>query len=590
MFKNIRQNKADKSLHSVEKCLAAGLKQLSQKMHNGAMIEFGKAMEINSTIAYPKLLVELEKVAAAGDFESAIAIGMNLIKQKKGDFKLINKLGNYAQNLKDFKQASALYKTALKINKDYKPAFYNLASAEVKADLVNDDIINALSQFKDLTEYILPGYIGDDNLILKMTEKVSSSKPKMIEAKIQQLVLLRDKKAESKDKNELRKIDAKIEELKKTAGKVTAMDICHEFEKAIKQDPENEQTHLFNLGLYAVANHKADLAEDKLKGLSSTDFPTKALLLAIIQEQKGFLQSAIEKLIQLQAENEFNRYYNVNLGLMYRKANKQFLSSKYLIKTAVLLKKSDGMYSMRKLMQAADTSFEQDDYKKALSFYLIAVTEKPDSEIWNKIGIIYRNLKQINDAINTFKEVLKKDPDSETANQQLKQIHDKYIESGDELFSLNKYKHASEYFDRALSIMRLPDSLKKAAQAYRQLNDIKKEKQLLEEAENILNAVKEKEQERLRKALIIKGKGLLKKSQYQKAIEIIEAAFVMKIDRDVYSLLATLYKRFKGKDSLAGLEKRWSDMAVQKERQEIMAKDKDRAMQAKAENQDLKNP
>jgi len=254
MFKNIRQNKADKSLQSVEQCLAAGLKQLSQNMHNGAMIEFGKAMEINSTIAYPKLLAELEKVAAAGEFESAIAIGMNLIKKKKGDFELINKLGNYAQNLKNFKQASALYKTALKINKDYKPAFYNLAAAEVKADIMNDDITNALSQFKDLTEYILPSYIGDDNLVLRMTEKVSSSKPKEIDAKTRQLLLLRDKKAESGDQIAVRKIDAKIEDLKKAATKVTVADICHEFEKTIRQDPENEQTHLFNLGLYAVAN------------------------------------------------------------------------------------------------------------------------------------------------------------------------------------------------------------------------------------------------------------------------------------------------------------------------------------------------
>jgi len=241
---------------------------------------------------------------------------------------------------------------------------------------------------------------------------------------------------------------------------------------------------------------------------------------------------------------------------------------------------------MRQLMQEADMSFEQDNFKKALNFYLIAVTEKPDSEIWNKIGIIYRNLKQIDDAINTFRDVLKKDPGSETANQQLKQIHDYYIDTGDELFSANKYKPAVEYFDKAISIMRLPDSLKKAAQAYRQLNDIKKEKQLLEEAENILNAEKEREQERLRQALIIKGKGLLRKSQYQKAIEIIEAAFVMKADKDVYLQLAVLYKKFKGKDSLAGLEKRWSDMVVQKERQEIMARDKERAMQAKAENQD----
>ncbi|MBT4263651.1 MAG: tetratricopeptide repeat protein [Deltaproteobacteria bacterium] len=583
MFKNIRQSKEEKSLQSIEKHLTAGLKQLSRKMHNGAMIEFGKAMAIDSNIVYPKLCEELEKVAVAGEFESAIAIGMNLIKEKKGDYELINKLGNYAQRLKDFKQAIALYKTALKIKKDYKPAFYNLASAEVKAEIVYDDIINELSQFKDQTEYILPSYIGDDNLIAGMMEKASSSKPKEVEAKIRQLFLLRDKKTESGGQAEVRKIDAKIEKLKEDAGKVTVDDVCHEFRKKIKLDAKNEQTHLFNLGLYAVANQKADVAEDALKGLSAVDFPTSALLLALSQEQKGNPQEAIQKLIQLLAENEFNRYYNVNLGLIYRKVKKQFLSVKYLIKTAVLLRKSDGMYSMRKLMQEADVCFEEGNFEKALDFYLIAVTEQPDSALWNKIGIIYRNLKQIDEAINTFRDVLKKDPDSETANQQMREIHDYYINTGDTLFEENKFKPAAEYFDRALSILRLPESLKKAAQAYRQLNDIKTEKMLLEEAENILNAEKEKGQERLRQALIIKGRGLLKKGQYQKAIEIIEAAFDMKADKDVYRQLATLYKKFKGKDSLSGLEKRWSDMVLQKERQEALEKEEEREQKAKSD-------
>ncbi len=585
MFKNIRQSKADKSLQSIEKHITAGLKQLSQKMHNGAMIEFGKAMEIDSKIVYPKLLEELEKVAAAGEFESAIAIGMNLIKENKGDYKLINKLGNYAQGLKDFKQAIALYKTALKIKKDFKPAFYNLAAAEVKADIVNDDIINALSQFKDLTDYILPSFIGDENLVERMTEKASSSKPRAIEAKIKQLGLLRDKKVESGDQIEVQKIDAKMEKLKKGAGKVTVDDVCNEFRKTIKLDPENEQTHLFNLGLFAVANKKADVAEGALKGLSSKDFPTSELLLAIIQDQKGYQQEAIEKLIQLLAENEFNRYYNVNLGLIYRKAKKQFLSVKYLIKTSVLLKKSNGMYSMRQLIQEADVHFEQGQFEKALDFYQIAATEKSDSEIWNRIGIIYQKLERVEEAINTFREVLKIDPDSKAANQQLRKIHDDYIKEGDGLFDEKKYPQAIEYFDRALSIMRLPDSLKKAAQAYRQLNDVRTENKLLEEADNLLNVEKEKEQERLRQALMIKGKALLRKNQYQKAIEIIEAAFVIKVDKDVYMQLAALYKKFKGKDSLAGLEKRWTDMVVQKERQEALDKEKEREKQAKSESQ-----
>ncbi|MCP4749887.1 MAG: tetratricopeptide repeat protein [Proteobacteria bacterium] len=582
MLKSILQSKKDKSLESVEKHLADGLKQLTGKMYNGAMVEFGKAMAINSDIVYPRLLEELEKAAGVGELESAIAIGMNLIKKKKGDYELINKLGNYAQKMKDFKQATALYKTALKINKNYKAAFYNLAAAEVKAEIINDDVVNALSQFKDTTDYILPGYIGGDNLIAELTEKASKTKQKAIDTKIRHLGLQRDKKVGSVEQDEVPEIDAKIEKLKKNMGKVSVDDVCQEFKKTIEQDPENEKDHLFDLGLYAVACQKSDIAEVALKGLSSKDYPTLELLLAIVQEQKGDLKSAINLLVQMLAQNEHSRYCNVNLGLMYRKAKKQFLSVKYLIKAAILLKKSEGIYSMSQLMHEADLFFGQGNLDKALEFYQIAATEKPDPEIRNRIGIIYRNQKQIDEAIITFKEVLEIDPNSETANQQLQQIHEYYLGMGEELFEEKKYKPSAEYFDKALSIMRSPDALKKAARAYRQLNDIKREKRLLEEADAILNGEKEKGQERLRKALIVKSKGLMKQKKYQKAIEVIETAFEMKVDKNVYLQLAVLYKKFKGADSLAGLEKRWSDMVIQKERQEALAKDKERANQANA--------
>ena len=64
----------------------------------------------------------------------------------------------------------------------------------------------------------------------------------------------------------------------------------------------------------------------------------------------------------------------------------------------------------------------------------------------------------------------------------------------------------------------------------------------------------------------------------------------MKVDKKVYQQLALLYKRFKGKDSLAGLEKRWSDMVIQQERMEAIAKEKERAQQAKEDNQKQEAP
>ena len=77
-----------------------------------------------------------------------------------------------------------------------------------------------------------------------------------------------------------------------------------------------------------------------------------------------------------------------------------------------------------------------------------------------------------------------------------------------------KYHPAVEQFEKALSVIRTTETLKKTAQGYRMFNNIKRSNQLLEECENIANAEKNKEQNRLRQALTIKAKMLMKQQQY----------------------------------------------------------------------------
>lgn len=589
MLKDYKKSKDERSSHNIETHIELGLSQLSKKMYNGAMIEFDKAMAINPKIVYPRLLEELEKVAAGGEFESALSIGMNLVKQKKDDFELVNRLGNYAQNMDDYKQAISLYKTALKINKNHKDAFYNLAAAEVKVDILNQDAQNAVAQFKDLKEYVLPSYIGGPEVIKSLEEKALSAKKAKVNKKIEELMTIRDKKASANELVEVKGIDAQIESLKKSAETVSPNDIVAALKQFTDSDPQNAPNHWYNLAIYALTNKKPDIAEMALDHIKAEDFPTAHVLKAINLEQKGNLEAGIEAMIQALAQNEFSRYGNVNLALMYRKAKKQFFSIKYFLKTASLLKKSNGEYSMIKIMQQADALYNSGDHKASLQLYKIAVTEKPMPEIMCRIGAIYKQLKQIDDAIFAFKDALKMDPGWEDATAQLKTIHDYYVTTGDEMFNERKYKPATEYFDKALTIIRTPQTLRKSAQAYHQLNDIKTEKKRLEEAEAMENTAKDAENERLRRALLIKGKQLIAAKQYQKAIEMIESAFAMKLDKNVYVQLATLYKKFKGKDSLAGLEKRWSDMVVQQDRLEAMAKEKERQELEKQAKQESPN-
>lgn len=583
MLKDILQSKEVKIQERVEKHLKAGAQQLAQKMYNGAMVEFGKAMELDFEGVYPKLMEELDKAASSGELEAALAVGLNMLKHKKDDCELANKLGNYARRNGDFKQAKALYQTALKIDKNFALAFYNLAAAEVKSELYDDKAMNAINQFRNIKGYVIPGYMNNTDPVESMTESARRSKAQVSKKKIQELMLKRDQATEEGGLPQARALDQEIEKIKLAAEKIDESDICNEFKRQMSNDADNRIKHCYNLAIYAIEKGKADVAKEALQHLDEKTIPTKGLLQALVLDQKGQRKEAIELLIQFLGENEFNRYYNVNLGLIYRKAKNSFLSVKYLIKTADLLRKSNGIYNMYELLNQANQLYKQDKLKQALEFFIIASSEIKDPDLWIKMGTIYKEQELIEEAIYAFREVLKIDPESEAGKAELQKIHDAFVSEGDSLMVEKKYHPAVEQYEKALSVFRVPETLKKASSAYRQLNSIKKSNMLLEEAEGILNAEKEKEQDRMRTALIIKAKMMLKQQKYQQAIEFLETAFEMKLDKNVYAQLTMLYKKFKGKDSLSGLEKRWNDMLIAKERAVAEAKRLEREQQ-EAEN------
>ncbi|MCP4750887.1 MAG: tetratricopeptide repeat protein [Proteobacteria bacterium] len=556
------------------------MEHLSKKFYNGAMIEFDKAMELNPEDVYPRLVEELSNAASSGELESALAIGLNLINKNEEDFELANKLGNYARELKDYKQANGLYKTALKINKNYETAFYNLAASQAKVDIFDEAVKSALTQFDDTKDYVLPDPIGEANVIEQYSKRVEEDKQANFKEKYQELTILRDQQIETGHAVEAQGTDIQIKKLKDDLNSITPDEILEEFRKDIKSDPEGEHVHRYNLAIYALSSKKPDEALKVLDGLSEKEFDTVELLKAVALEQKGHLNKAIQKLINLLGKNEFNRYYNVNLGLMYRKARKGFLATKYLIKTAALLDKSNGIYSMKELLFEADENYEQGKLKKALNYYLIAASEIPDAEILNKIGSIYVERKKYDEAVEAFREMATLNPKSKAADAKLREIHDYYVEKGETLFEDRKFKPSVDYYHKALGVLRLPETIKKTADGYKQLNIPEKEKELLEEYQTLLDEQKARDQEEHRQKMILQGKHYLKKKDYIKAIDTFEAIFRMKVDKKIFMQLAALYKGLKKRNELAELESKWAKMVAHEEKMKKYQKEKEREKQA----------
>ncbi|MDH5560386.1 MAG: hypothetical protein OEY59_05975, partial [Deltaproteobacteria bacterium] len=375
MLNKLFQSKEDSNREKVDVLIKSGIKLLSEKFFNRAMIEFDKAMAVSREEAYPKLKKELENVANSGSYESALSIGLNMMKDNTTDFELANKLGNFARQLKNYPQAEGLYKQALKINKNYEKAFYNLAASMARINKYDEALISSVSIFDKVTDYILPDYIGPKDIIEKMTEKLMDEKEEATTQKLQVLTLEKDNKEADGESVAVSELEHEIKLLTEKPIEIKPVDVINGFRKEIEEDPEHALNHRFNLALYAIRNKQPDVAEQAIKDLSSDDYETLDLLKALILDVQGKKEDAANLLIKLLGKNEFNRYYNVNLGLLYKKAGKKFLSIKYLIKTAGLLEKSNGLYSMNDLLAVADENYTTGNLKKALNFYKIAATE-----------------------------------------------------------------------------------------------------------------------------------------------------------------------------------------------------------------------
>ena len=581
MLKGLFQSREEKIRQKIDGHISEGMTHLASKFYNGAMIEFDKAMELDSDAVYPRLVEELSTAAAGGELESALAIGLNLIKKNNQDYELANKLGNYARELKDFNQANNLYKTALKIKKNYDLAFYNFAASQAKVNIYDEAVKSAVGQFDTVDRYVLPEYIGDKNLIETFTEKANESKQTRFKQKLEELTIERDKKVEEGATIEAQGIDLKIKNLKESSVTSAFEDVSEEFRREITDDPENEKSHKFNLALYSIQSNNPDMALEALDGLKNRDFDTVELLRAIAIEQKGHLGKAINNMHQLLGKNEYHRYYNVNIGLMYRRAKKQFIATKYLIKTASLLEKSGGIYSMQILLKEADEAYEQGRLKKALNYYQIAASEIPNAEIWLKIGTIFVERKKYDEAVEAFREMSKLNPDSHVADSKLREIHDYYVDRAETLFTDSKYKPAVDYFHKALGVLRLPETVKRTAETYKQLNNSEREQEFLEEWQKLMAAQKERDQEEHRQKLILKGKTYLKEKKYIQAIDSFEKILRMKVDKAIFVQLAALYRALKKNNDLADLEERWAKMLAHDEKLKRYEKEKEREQQSK---------
>ena len=535
-------------------------------------------------VALEQLENEFRDYDMSSSPEAALAIGLVILKERPEDYPLANKLGNYARTMGDRKQANNLYRMALRVKRDYMQAFYNLAASFGNVDKYDMAVKSCIDKYIKSAAFITPEYQNDPKIVENIENEIVEKKTAEKEDIIKKLDEERKVKQKANEAYEVQRLRNEIDKAKKIPTDFAYEEVRDQLQKlvedtrakqAIPEDQAVYHGHIFNLGMYAFYKKDADLAQKSFGELKEYNGKNEYLdlMLALTLDLKGHVQDAIEQIFNLLKEDPYNRYYNVNLGLLYRKAKNRLSMFRYLAVGAALLEKSDGLFRVTDIMARAAEKKEQGAFNKAINLYQIVASEQNNPEPWLRIGEIYLEMEKRTDAIKAYKAVLEFDPENQEANQLLREIHDHFVASGEEIFQNRRFSQAAAIFERALTAVRIPETVERAASVYRQLKKEDKVEELMAEHDDMVEQERERAREAQRQDFITKGKLFLEKKAYEKALDSLEKAFRMQLDKNVFTMLVKLYQGLNRKRELEDLMDRWEKMTryeEEKKRKEKM--------------------
>ncbi|MBT4290632.1 MAG: tetratricopeptide repeat protein [Deltaproteobacteria bacterium] len=564
MFGLFSKRKEEKIRLKVEQLLEEGLNKISHRLYNQAMINFNAAIAINKNLVSEILEENFNRYYNMGDWDSALSIGSVILQIKQDNYKLANKIGNCARKIGDYKQANNLYRIALRANKKYKEAFYNLSASMGKVKKYDLDVKHTIDKFINFTDFIFPDYLDSPNYVTDIEETL-----------IQEYESIEDFED-----------GEKIDDYSPTYDEVVVR-FDQKIEKLVELEQTDKNIHkhqvaIFNECIYALINRDSDLAEKRFSELTKIGikFEYYSMLKALVLARQGKLTPAAEAIIRLLGKDRHNRFLNVNLGLIYKKAGNSLLMTKYSAIGASLLEKSDGLYKISEVFTMAVEHFKNNDLRKSLAMFKIVVSEQDNTEAWSHIGDICFKLKNVPGAVKAYRKIVSISPQSNIGDIKLKEIHDFYFEKGLINIEEKKIRAAADYFKKALNVVEILKTFEKAIELYIKINDLEQ----VQELQQRYDAIKQKEKdmilEQLRQELKKRAKQFLKNKKFEQAIDCYEKAFEMKTDKDVFMYLAYIYKNMQKKDELEDLMVRWEKMLDDDEKLQQRERDIARAEKA----------
>ena len=398
MLKSLKKGREQRSAQKAEEHISKGILLLEGKLYKQSMIEFQNAFQLETKTTYQKLSKEFKHHLDITDYEGALSIGLVLVGINKKDYTLANVVGNCARRQKNYKQANNLYRYALKINPKYQVAFYNLAASMGKVEKYDDEIKSSLDKIGDIKDYILPEFEEGADFIENLTQELTETKARQKAEKIEGLKKEIEEKEAENEIHEAKLLQHDLEKLSTQPDQPSVKDYQDYYTALIEEtnsqsseeNLEDSQNKMYNIGLHALRQRDTKTALACFDSLieRKAKFKYLPMLHSIALAYSGKTKKAITNFVDHLGEEQYNRFLNVNLGIMYQQDKNRLLSTKYLSIGAELLEKSDGLYHLSDLIKIADQKLEEGALKKALKLYKVAITEKDSPDLWSKIGQI----------------------------------------------------------------------------------------------------------------------------------------------------------------------------------------------------------
>ena len=515
----------------------AGKNLMESHFYDRASVEFNKALSLDKEFA-SELIVDLYMEMQGSNPDAMIALGINILQHNPDNIEMANMLGNTYRKKGDYNAAKSMYQRCLKRDPYFKNASYNLAATLARAEVYDGTAVSAIAEFESLNHYQLPDNSeGEEKLYAIQGEVIRneeiSAEGETAGVKDESLMdFLEDhldgEKVEEPQANDIQeKKETSSESSSESQEKERKVEIdpeaCFQMISENHDDQQKETSELLKaLGLYCLTHYHPEIAVNSFQKLvqlhpEQIDFQC---FLVLANGLEGNTGKAIDSLQKILIEHPFHRYSNVNLGYLFQKSGKTMKARTYFFITYKLLERSGGYYHIERILNRAEEHFNEDRGKKALELYEPLYEEINAPNLLNRIGKLQLLFSKLDEAVQTFRRVLKIDVKNAEAREGLKQLHQKFLMQLDNAVKKHDYEDAAKAFEKAIGIVKNPKLMQRGIDINKMLKNETRANQL----ERMLKQMLEKDSNQMVQEKISLAEEAEKKGNYKAAVGYYEQA------------------------------------------------------------------